>query len=85
MDSQMPHAGEDYGDYEKFEEGRNEVKEVNERGLDDQGYDRFERNYKEMLRQMDQPDEPGRETQDIKGEEEELIKHTVLNENLPDG
>ena len=67
IDSTMPNVKEEYGDYEKFEDGKNEVKEVNERGLNDVGYDTFERNYKEMFRQLDEP-EPKRETEELEGE-----------------
>lgn len=46
----MPVAGDEYGDYEKFEDGKNEVKEENEKGEMDEGFDKFERNAREMLR-----------------------------------
>ena len=32
LDSALPQAGDEYGDYEKFEDGKNEVKEVNDKG-----------------------------------------------------
>ena len=41
----------------------------------------FERNYKEMLRQMDEP-EPNNQTHEIQGEAEDLIKKTVLDETV---
>ena len=50
IDSALPFAGEEYGDYEKFEDGKNQIKETNERGLDDFGLDTFEKNYKDMLK-----------------------------------
>ena len=81
IDSTMPNVNEEYGDYEKFEDGKNEVKEVNERGLNDVGYDTFERNYKEMFRQLDESD-PKRETEELQGEEEDLIRDTILNKNI---
>jgi hypothetical protein len=81
IDSTMPNVNEEYGDYEKFEDGKNEVKEVNERGLNDVGYDMFERNYKEMFRQLDESD-PKRETEELQGEEEDLIRDTILNKNI---
>lgn len=33
--SPMEGAGDEYGNYKKFEEGRNTVKEVNDKGYDD--------------------------------------------------
>ena len=41
IDSQVTRAGDEYGDYEKFEEGRNTIKEENESGEWDQGFDKF--------------------------------------------
>ena len=41
MDSQVTRAGDEYGDYEKFEEGINTIKEENESGEWDQGFDKF--------------------------------------------
>ena len=39
----------------------------------------FERNYKDMLRQMDEPNPKLGETGTVQGESEDLIKNTVLN------
>ena len=50
LDSALPAAGDEYGDYEKFEDGKNEVKEVNDKGEMDAGFDKFEANAREMLR-----------------------------------
>ena len=41
MDSQVTRAGDEYGDYEKFEEDSNTIKEENESGEWDQGFDKF--------------------------------------------
>ena len=37
----MEGAGDEYGNYKKFEQGRNQVKEVNDKGYDDRGFDKF--------------------------------------------
>jgi hypothetical protein len=38
----------EYGNYEKYETDKNNVKETTERGEDDAGYDRFIKNHREM-------------------------------------
>ena len=40
-------AGDEYGNYQKFE-GKNRVEEVNDKGYDDLGYDRFQLNLEKM-------------------------------------
>jgi hypothetical protein len=46
----MPAAGQEYGDYEKYE--KNKVETLTEKGEDETGNDKFQKNYNEMLRQM---------------------------------
>ena len=50
-------AGEDYGNYQKFESNKNQVKEVNDPGFNDSGRDTFLSNLKKMYETMQQPDQ----------------------------
>ena len=50
LDTQMTPAGDEYGDYKKFESDKNSVTEENERGEWDPGYDKFEKNARSLLR-----------------------------------
>jgi hypothetical protein len=45
LDAPMSEAGDDYGDYSKFESDRNSVVEKNDPGLYDDGSEPFLRNY----------------------------------------
>ena len=49
----MEASGDEYGNYKKFEEGRNSVKEVNDPGYDDMGMDAFEKNIKKMYEELE--------------------------------
>lgn len=44
LESPMEASGDEYGNYKKFEEGRNSVKEVNDKGYNDLGLDKFDKN-----------------------------------------
>lgn len=48
-------AGEEYGNYQKFETNRNKVEEVNDKGFDDRGLDTFAKNVQNMLESMKSP------------------------------
>ena len=41
FDTQMTPAGDEYGDYKKFENDKNAVTEENDKGEWDLGYDKF--------------------------------------------
>ena len=48
-------AGDEYGNYKKFEEGKNSVKQVNDPGLNDVGEEQFQLNVRKMFEEMDTP------------------------------
>ena len=52
----MEGAGDEYGNYKKFEQGRNQVKEVNDKGYDDRGFDKFYSNLNKMMLEMKTPE-----------------------------
>ena len=52
----MSERGDDYGDYSKFENGKNYVKEVNDLGEFDTGMDPFYKNYAKMVNEMQYKD-----------------------------
>ena len=49
-------AGEEYGNYKKFEQPKSSVREVNDKGEKDLGYDTFQANLKKMALEMNNPD-----------------------------
>jgi hypothetical protein len=49
MEAPYSEAIDDYGDYSKFENGKNSVKEVNDLGEYDNGSEHFMKNYTMML------------------------------------
>lgn len=49
-------AGDEYGNYSKFEDGRNKVTQVNDKGYDDVGTENFHANVQKMFSQMDHPE-----------------------------
>ena len=49
-------AGDEYGNYKKFEQGKNKIKEVNDKGVDDRGFDHFHENLNKMLLEMKTPE-----------------------------
>ena len=57
MQSATTAAGEEYGNYKKFEGDLNQVKEVNEKGENDFGYDKFQKNVRQMLENVDTGEE----------------------------
>jgi len=48
-------AGDEYGNYKKFEEDKNQVKQVNDKGYNDAGNEKLRRNIREMYANMDTP------------------------------
>ena len=52
VEAPMSERGDDYGDYSKFENGKNYVKEVNDLGEFDTGMDPFYKNYAKMVNEM---------------------------------
>lgn len=52
LDAPMSEAGDDYGDYSKFESDRNSVVEKNALGEYDDGSDPFLKNYNKMMTEM---------------------------------
>ena len=49
-------AGDEYGNYEKFENSNNQVKKVNDRGVNDLGYPVADKNIRDMFENMAHPD-----------------------------
>jgi len=56
VSSPVEGAGDEYGNYEKFENNKNTVKQVNDKGYNDSGFDTFRQNVREMMQNMSQPD-----------------------------
>ena len=54
--SPMEGAGEEYGNYEKYENDKNKVKQVNDPGYDDAGFDQLKSNVRKMMESMNHPD-----------------------------
>lgn len=52
LDAPIPSRGDEYGDYSKFESRKNQVKEVNDLGVYDDGSDPFLKNYNKMMTEM---------------------------------
>ena len=50
-------AGDEYGNYKKFEEGKNQVKKVNDKGYDDPGLPVYKKNIRNMFETMANPDQ----------------------------
>ena len=48
-------AGDEYGNYQKFEGNKNRVEEVNDKGYDDIGNDKFDRNVEQMFQTLNTP------------------------------
>lgn len=76
LNAPFPKAGHEYGDYEKYE--KNNIEELNEKGLDDFGEDTFFKNYQNMLKQFNTPEgETNRIRDDL------TIANTVENYKVP--
>ena len=52
LDAPIAESGEDYGDYSKFENTKNSIKEVNDLGEFDDGSDKFLANYNRMMSEL---------------------------------
>jgi hypothetical protein len=52
LDAPVSEAGDDYGDYSKFESNKNSVVEKNALGEYDDGTDPFLKNYNKMMTEM---------------------------------
>lgn len=55
LSSPIEGAGDEYGNYKKFESNRNKVEEVNDKGYTDRGHDTFAKNVESMLETMRSP------------------------------
>ena len=75
--------GDEYGNYEKFEDGRNKVEQVNDPGHDDCGVDQFQSNVNQMFRFMSHPDadKNQKHKEDL---EKTNIENTVKSELVDD-
>jgi len=69
----------EYGNYEKYEEGKNTVSVDTEKGENDIGGDRFMKNHREMMMRL-KTDE-GKEIQDKEAED---VKDIFTNETYAD-
>jgi len=49
LDSPVDGAGDEYGNYSKFESDKNSVKQVNDKGYSDMGVDKFHNNVRKMF------------------------------------
>ena len=56
MTSPVEGAGEEYGNYQKYETGKNKVEQVNDKGYDDCGWDQLKSNVRRMMESMNSPD-----------------------------
>lgn len=79
LDAPMSEAGDDYGDYSKFESNRNSVVEKNDPGLYDDGSEPFLRNYQKMMTEMD-----NYEGDKLRKKEDESVKQVMSNMDVPD-
>lgn len=69
----------EYGNYEKYEEGRNTVKQETEKGQNDFGGDRFSKNHREMLLRL-----KTEEGQEVRDEEKQDIEDILTNDAYGD-
>ena len=76
--------GDEYGNYKKFEEGKNNVKEIIDKGYDDMGQDHFQNNLDAWMRDMNSPDQEEANRKKLVGEADNLEK-TVKNEDVMSG
>ncbi len=75
--------GDEYGNYKKFEDGRNKVEQVNDPGYDDVGLEKFHSNVQKMFETMDHPDKDG--YQKTKQENEDHhVENSVKSEMVAD-
>jgi hypothetical protein len=69
----------EYGNYEKYEEGRNTVSYDTEKGENDLGSDNFMKNHRDMMMRL-----KTEESQETKDQEAEDVKDLLTNENYAD-
>ena len=69
----------EYGNYEKYEEGRNTVSYDTEKGENDLGADNFMKNHRDMMMRL-----KTEESQETKDQEAEDVKDLLTNENYAD-
>ena len=69
----------EYGNYDKYEEGRNTVELETEKGENDGGGDYFMKNHREMMRRL-----KTEEGQEIRDQEAEDVQDLLTNENYAD-
>ena len=50
-------AGDEYGNYKKFEDGKNRVEKVNDKGVDDPGLPVYKKNIRNMFETMANPEQ----------------------------
>ena len=76
-------AGDEYGNYKKFEEGKNQVKKVNDKGYDDRGKPVYKRNIRNMFETMANPDQEEANMKKDKAEAkviDDSIKSTLVHD-----
>lgn len=77
-------AGDEYGNYKKFEKSRNKVEEVNDKGYDDRGHDTFIGNVDKMFEAMKNRDHDAhQEARDLNYKDvvDRSIKSEVVEDN----
>ena len=81
--SPMEGAGEEYGNYEKYENDKNRVDQVNDPGYEDAGFDTLKLNVQKMMESMRHPERD--EIDDVKQKGEEAVIENSLKSTAVDG
>ena len=76
-------AGDEYGNYKKFEDGKNRVEKVNDKGVDDPGLPVYKKNIRNMFETMANPEQEYEEKKKNEIESrtiEESVKSTLVHD-----
>ena len=76
-------AGDEYGNYQKFDGSKNRVEEVNDKGYDDSGIDKFARNVEQMFQTMDTP-KRDEEQKKKETREDAIIENSIKSQAVDD-
>ena len=76
-------AGDEYGNYKKFEDGKNQVKKVNDKGYNDAGFPVHNKNIRNMFETMANPEQEFYANKKDEAEKEVVdssIKNTIVDD-----
>ena len=76
-------AGDEYGNYRKFEDGKNQIKKVNDKGYNDAGYPVHQKNIRNMFETMANPEQDFYAKKKDEAEKDVIdstIKNTIVDD-----